>query len=238
MDFESTLLFFLFQSTRKIHILRIQIYKSIIKMPFTELVIPPLIQSDEARDASTNTVFPTLASILTSVPGFILSASGHIITENNVTVPESNFHPVLGIEWKDPKYFHEFVQSKEFQAFLPAIKPYLSGPPDPELYETDTSPRDILASPIIDVFRINIRDDPTKETAAKTAWEEWVKALGDANFLSGVSVNLPERLFIGMIGWSGVQERERSLEKTAHLKEVLEKSNDVQSLVVQLSTAP
>ncbi|KAF7860361.1 hypothetical protein EAF04_008488 [Stromatinia cepivora] len=206
-------------------------------MPFTELVIPPLIQSDEARDAFNNTIFPTLASILTPVPGFILSASGQIMAENNVTVPESGFYPVLGVEWKDPKYFHEFGQSKEFQAFLPAIKPYISAPPGPELYETDTSPRDILASPIIDVFRINIRDDPTKETAAKTAWEELVRALGDANFLSGVSINLPERLFVGMIGWSGVEERERLLEKAAHLKEILEKSNEVQSFVAQLSTA-
>ncbi|CAD6448797.1 027a9b7e-ba0c-454a-9b59-b996a237db17 [Sclerotinia trifoliorum] len=140
-------------------------------------------------------------------------------------------------QWKDLKYLHEFLQSTEFRAFLPYIKPHVAGPAGAELYETDISSRDILASRIIDVFRVNIRDDATKEIAAKTAWEEWMKASGDANFLSGVSVNLPERLFIGMIGWSRVEERERSLANAAHLEEAFEKLNDVRSLVVQFNTA-
>lgn len=63
----------------------------------------------------------------------------------------------------------------------------------------------MFASPITDVFRISIGDDPTKEARAKTAWSKLVKELGDTKVLSGISVNLPDKLFLGMIGWSGVE---------------------------------
>lgn len=66
-------------------------------MPFTELVIPQLIQSSEARDAFHNIILPALTSVLTPAPGFILKASGHTLTKNNEAVPELDFHPVLGV---------------------------------------------------------------------------------------------------------------------------------------------
>ena len=66
-------------------------------MPFTELVIPSLVQSKEARDAFLDTLLPTLTSITAQTRGFVRSVSGHKTTENNVNVPESNFFPVLGI---------------------------------------------------------------------------------------------------------------------------------------------
>ncbi|RAL65702.1 hypothetical protein DID88_005370 [Monilinia fructigena] len=206
-------------------------------MPFTELVIPQLIQSSEARDAFKNIILPELTSILTPTPGFILKVSGLTLAKNNEAVPELNFHPVLGIEWKDPKYFYELVQSKGFQDFGLITKPYIAALPSPEVYETDTSPRDIFASTITDILRINISDDFTKEAAAKSSWHGLVEVLGDVKVLSGISINLPERLFLGMIGWSGLEQREKALEKAASLKENLEKLGDVQSTVVQFGTS-
>lgn len=58
---------------------------------------------------------------------------------------------------------------------------------------------------MIEVFRINIGDDSGKETTARTAWEALANSLTRTDVLSGVSVNLPERLFLGMIGWSGIE---------------------------------
>ncbi|ESZ97736.1 hypothetical protein SBOR_1861 [Sclerotinia borealis F-4128] len=178
-------------------------------MTFTELVIPSLVQSDEAREAFNNNILPALISMASQFPGFMLSVSGQISIENNEAVLESIFQPFLSLEWDDSQSFYNATQSEKFQAFGATFKSYFTAPPSPQVYETDISPRDIFASPVTDVFRINIRDDPMREAAAKTAWGELVKALGDAKVLNG--------------------QRERTLEKAAHLKKNLEKLDDAQS---------
>ncbi|THV52335.1 hypothetical protein BGAL_0082g00240 [Botrytis galanthina] len=205
-------------------------------MPFTEFITPSWVQSDEARDAFSNTIVPSLRSIITSAPSFVLGTAGQKLIENNVAVPEFSFNPILGTEWEDSKYFHDFVKSAEFPTFIANVKPYITVPPSPEVYETDISPKDIFASPIIEVFRINIHEDSEKETAAKIAWEAFAKALEGTHILSGVSVNLPERLFLGLIGWSGIEQRKLALDEAEHLKQAVESLKDSHSFVAELNT--
>lgn len=66
-------------------------------MPFTELIKPSLVQSDRSRDIFSNTIVPSIKSIIGAAPGFVLGAAGHSLIESNVAVPESSFNPVLGI---------------------------------------------------------------------------------------------------------------------------------------------
>ncbi|TGO63133.1 hypothetical protein BCON_0015g00620 [Botryotinia convoluta] len=205
-------------------------------MPFTEFIKPSIVQSDESRDAFANTVVPAIRSFIKSAPGFKLGTAGHSLFENNVAVPASSFIPIVGIEWEDPKSFHGLVQSEQFPVFIEKIKPYLTAPTSPELYETDISPKDIFASLIIEIFRINIHEDSEKETAAKTAWEALAKALKGTHILSGVSVNLPEKLFLGLIGWSGIEQRKIALNKVENLKQAVESLKDSHSFVAELNT--
>ncbi|KAM0165834.1 hypothetical protein ACHAQE_002168 [Botrytis cinerea] len=205
-------------------------------MPFTELIKPSLVQSDKSRDIFYNNIVPSIKSIISAAPGFVLGTAGHSLIENNVVVPEYSFNPVLGIEWEDSKLFHDFIQSEEFAVFITNVKPHFTAPPSPELYETDVSPKDIFASQIIEVFRINIGDDSGKETTARTAWEALAKSLTGTDVLSGISVNLPERLFLGMIGWSGIEQRKMALDKLEHLKQAVESLKDSQSFIAQLNT--
>ncbi|KAF7861655.1 uncharacterized protein EAF02_010609 [Botrytis sinoallii] len=165
-----------------------------------------------------------------SAPGFVLGAAGHKLIENNVAVAEPSFNPILGIEWEDSKYFDDFVKSEQFPTFIAKIKPHITAPPRPEVYETDLSPKDIFASPIIEVFRINIHEDSEKGNAAKTAWEAFAKALKDTHILSGVSVNLPERLFLGLIA------TKMALDNVEHLKQAVDSLKDSQSFVAELNT--
>ncbi|KAF7908831.1 hypothetical protein EAE99_011701 [Botrytis elliptica] len=205
-------------------------------MPFTELIKPSLVQSDEARDAFSNIIVPSLRTIITSAPGFVLGAAGHKLIENNVAVAEPSFNPILGIEWEDSKYFHDFVKSEQFPTLIAQLKPHTTAPAWPEVYETDVSPKDIFASPIIEVFRININEDSEKENAAKTAWEAFAKALKGTHILSGVSVNLPERFFLGLIGWSGIEQRKMAMDNVEHLKQAVDSLKDSQSFVAELNT--
>ncbi|TGO13625.1 hypothetical protein BTUL_0066g00140 [Botrytis tulipae] len=205
-------------------------------MPFTEFIRPPIVQSDGSRDAFTNTVVPAIRTLIRSAPGFILGTAGHSLFENNAAVPKSSFIPIVGIEWDNPDSFHGLVQGEHFPVFIEKIKPYLTAPTSPELYETDISPKDIFASPIIEVFRINVHEDSEKETAAETAWEAFAKALKGTHILSGVSLNLPERLFLGLIGWSGIEQRKLALDKTEHLKQAVDSLKDSHSFVAELNT--
>ncbi|KAF7903714.1 uncharacterized protein EAF01_006763 [Botrytis porri] len=205
-------------------------------MPFTEFIKPSIVQSDESVDAFTNTVVPAIRSFVKSAPGFELGTAGYILFENNVAVPASSFIPIVGVEWENPESFHGIIQSKQLPIFIGKIKPYLTAPTSPELYETDISPKDIFASPIIEVFRINIHEDSEKEIAAKTAWGAFAVALKGTHILSGVSVNLPERTFLGLIGWSGIERRRMALDKVEHLKQAVESLKDSHSFVAELNT--
>ncbi|KAF7947483.1 hypothetical protein EAE96_008570 [Botrytis aclada] len=204
-------------------------------MPFTELIKPSFVQSAESRDAFANTVIPAMRTFIKSGPGFISGAAGHSLIENNVAVPESSFMPIVGVEWEDSKSFHAVVQSEQFPLFVEKIKPHLTAPASPELYETDLSPKDIFASPIIEIFRINIHEDSEREPAAKTAWKAFAKALKGTHILSGVSVNLPERLFLGLVGWSGIEQRKMALDKVENLKQAVESLKDSHSFVAELN---
>ena len=66
-------------------------------MPFTELIKPSLVQSDKSRDIFYNNIVPSIKSIISAAPGFVLGTAGHSLIENNVAVPEYTFNPVLGI---------------------------------------------------------------------------------------------------------------------------------------------
>lgn len=52
-----------------------------------------------------------------------------------------------------------------------------------------------------EVFRAVIGQDEEKEASVKKAWAEFVKSLGVKTSLGGVSINVEERMFLGMLGW-------------------------------------
>ncbi|KAF7882142.1 hypothetical protein EAF00_011658 [Botryotinia globosa] len=204
-------------------------------MPFTEFIRPPIVQTDGSRDAFTNTVVPAIRTLIKSAPGFIHGTAGHSLFENNAAIPESSFIPIVGIEWENVDSFHSIVHSEQFPVFIGKIKPHLTAT-SPELYETDISLKDIFASPIIEVSRINVHEDYEKETAANKAWETFAKALKGTHILSGVSLKLPERLFLGLIGWSGIEQRKLALDEAEHLKQAVESLKDSHSFVAELNT--
>jgi hypothetical protein len=80
-------------------------------------------------------------------------------------------------------------------------------PVPPQLYDTDIEPKSVYGSALTEVFRIKIGEDEEKKANVKEAWENFV-SIGAVKTLSGVSVNVPERTFVGMIGYESEEVRE------------------------------
>ena len=81
-------------------------------------------------------------------------------------------------------------------------------PVPPQLYDTDIEPKSVYGSALTEVFRIKIGEDEEKKANVKEAWENFVKSIGVVKTLSGVSVNVPEKTFVGMIGYESEEVRE------------------------------
>jgi hypothetical protein len=104
------------------------------------------------------------------------------------------------------------IKGPDFETFRPIVHPLVAGPPaPPELYDTDVSPKEVYGSALTEVFRVKIGEDGEKEASAKKAWGDFVKGIGAATTLSGVSVNVEAKTFLGAIGWESEEVCESML---------------------------
>lgn len=102
--------------------------------------------------------------------------------------------------------FQSFISSDKFGVFAASLPPFISTTitpfgPSPQVYETNVGPRSVFAAAVTELFKMRIGDDTEKEKSAKAAWGEFVKGIENIESLSGVSVNLDEKEFLGIIGW-------------------------------------
>jgi hypothetical protein len=98
------------------------------------------------------------------------------------------------------------VTGSAFQAFGGQVKALATAAAPHELYDTDLSPIAAFSSLLTEVFRIKIGNNP--EVAKKT-WGVFIVAVERSvpglPSLSGTSLNLEEQLFLGVVGWEGVE---------------------------------
>jgi hypothetical protein len=110
------------------------------------------------------------------------------------------------LEWEEKERFIELVTSEKFKTFGGTVKPFVVAPPQPQLYETDLSPIAAFSAPVTEAFRIVKHDNSTE---IEGAWKEWITALKATlvtiNALSGMSINLPNEMFAGVIGWDSLE---------------------------------
>ncbi|PQE22430.1 hypothetical protein CJF31_00001323 [Rutstroemia sp. NJR-2017a BVV2] len=109
-------------------------------------------------------------------------------------------------EYKDPADFYNLINSDEFSNDVgQMLKSFATARTVPGIYETDVSPKEVFTSPVSEIFRIKIHGDQAKETTARAEWENFTKTLNGKKVLSGVSINLEERLFLGIVGWESFE---------------------------------
>ncbi|PQE20558.1 hypothetical protein CJF30_00001900 [Rutstroemia sp. NJR-2017a BBW] len=154
-----------------------------------------------------------------------------MLIRDNEKLPDSVFLPVFGFEYKDPADFYNLISSDEFLNDVgQMLKSFATARTVPGIYESDVSPKEVFTSPVSEVFRIKIHGDQAKEATARAEWENFTKKLNGKKVLSGVSINLEERLFLGIVGWE-------SLESRTEVEELKKKDLDWEdSFVVAFST--
>ncbi|KUJ15019.1 uncharacterized protein LY89DRAFT_784054 [Mollisia scopiformis] len=181
-------------------------------MPITELAIPPLKQDQASRELFTDSLWPTLATLVKGKKGLKFNTIGLMVISNDLDV-SSVFQPVLGLEWEAVSDFQAVVSGEEFAAFRARLIPIVSAIVFPQLYETNVGPATVFGSPLTEVFKVKIGDNKEKEDVVKEAWQKFLNGIGEVESLNGVSQNVEERTFMGAIGWESEQEREATLKK-------------------------
>jgi hypothetical protein len=86
------------------------------------------------------------------------------------------------------------------------FKPLAAGPPQLQVFETDQGPSAVFSSQLTEAFRVNIGDSK-KAADAQHVWKFFTGALESKvqgiKSISGTSLNLEDKLFVGIIGWEG-----------------------------------
>ena len=94
------------------------------------------------------------------------------------------------------------------------MKPLALAPAQPQLFETNLEPDAVFSSVLTEVYRIKIPNE-TVATAVKDSWREFDSAIvkaatterceAEAHLISGTSLNLEEKTFVGVIGWRSAE---------------------------------
>lgn len=189
-------------------------------MAITEIITPFLKQDAATKTAFNSIIKPLLSSIVKVAPGAKMQVVGRMISENNINV-EEDFRPMMGIgkikvwmtvpsltsaEWQSESNFLDFVKSKEFGSFAASVKPYATVPAQLQVFETDQGPNAVLSSRLMEVFRVSINDSE-RASQAQHVWKFFTGALESKvhgiESISGTSLNLEDKLLVGIIGWKG-----------------------------------
>jgi hypothetical protein len=84
---------------------------------------------------------------------------------------------------------------------IPTFVPFFTELKMPQLYETDVFPISVYGSTLTEVFRVEIGEDEEKKANIIVAWENFVESIRAVKSLSGVSINMETKTFLGIIGW-------------------------------------
>ncbi|KAG4416722.1 hypothetical protein IFR04_010124 [Cadophora malorum] len=183
-------------------------------MAITEFVLPTFKQDIESITAFAKIIAPFLSNLVdnhTTPPK--LKHFGKVVSEDGKDVT-GDFRPCLGIEWEQASDFTSLLTTSGFGTFKSMVQPYATAPPNPQLYETDFGPREVLARALTEVWQVKVGDETDAEEKvekARKVWGVFVDAVGKGTRIQGTSLNQEERLWIGVLGWESSEIRETVL---------------------------
>jgi hypothetical protein len=119
--------------------------------------------------------------------------------------------------WKDVSYFDSFITSPNFATFKETLGPYLTGPPDIQLYQSPGSgtAQELMAnSSHLSVFKLNTDGSAAHLRNAEGAWSRYVQVLSDVAkaldqplpyFHQAIGIRQVAGIHLGVIGWETLQ---------------------------------
>jgi hypothetical protein len=191
-------------------------------MPFTELALPKLKTGAEVK-AAFAAKWPLSAKTLASQSTIPRAFFGSVISENGITSTQEENKPIivigrrclptlnkpkltLALEWINEEAFKSFLASEDFKAFAGPMKPLSAGPAELQLFDTDKGPLEVASAPVMEIFRVQLTEDPQSAMAARESWKALVNAIGPAlPVTSGTSLNLKDKVLMGTVGWNSLE---------------------------------
>jgi hypothetical protein len=109
-------------------------------------------------------------------------------------------------DWSSFSSYNTFFTSKEFDSFYTQISPLLHGPPRPQLFNTNIPLKELLQYRFLEILRFPTRGDLTSR---QISWGKVITGLETyshpgGSSITGISLNLEEETFFGIIGWQNV----------------------------------
>ncbi|KAK9251979.1 hypothetical protein V1507DRAFT_255678 [Lipomyces tetrasporus] len=205
-------------------------------MPITELVFPAF-KKDSQSVAELKQNERQILQSFSGAADLIGVFRGPLIGENGATVDPSSLRSVLVLEWANAAAFHAFYpNSDQYQAFVKKVKPFVTAPATPQLYEAGGQSTACTSSNITQM--IKVKSNQTTEEAWKRLEGTIEELLTDKpHFYHANGIENDEGVFLGLIGWKSLQEYEKVGKNSSFLKRVKELNNDeeVQNIISQLT---
>lgn len=141
--------------------------------------------------------------------------------------------------WKDVSYFDSFVKTPNFATFKEALGPYLTGPPDIQLYQSPGSgtASELMAhSSHLSIFKLNTDGSAAQLRRAEEAWSRFVQVLSDVAkdldqalpyFHQASGLRQVAGIHLGVLGWETLSVSQGS--------QLIRSSNLMRELTMRLS---
>lgn len=112
-------------------------------------------------------------------------------------------------EWEQASHFQTFLASDDFKEFISMVKPLVTAPATPQLFEADGRSTACTSAALTQVFKLRVADMGSK-TAVEESWRKVLKSddgseLSTVALFDGWGLNNVEGEFLGMIGWDSVE---------------------------------
>ncbi|KAL4781768.1 hypothetical protein BJX76DRAFT_349933 [Aspergillus varians] len=184
-------------------------------MALTELLFP-VFKQDPVSQATLKSQGPEIFNHFRGIPGLQSIFRGSVIVDDGKPVDASSGRSVLVLEqqkeWDTRASLADFYpNSPTFQSFIKLAKPLVAAPDIPELFDAAVSSRACAEAGVMQVLKVKLGSETER------VWGLLREALlrrGDAGlvFSHASGIEEQEGVFLGMVGWGGLGEYERSRE--------------------------
>ncbi|KAI0139468.1 hypothetical protein F4776DRAFT_662425 [Hypoxylon sp. NC0597] len=208
-------------------------------MAIVEVVFPQLKKDPEIiKEAATKV--PIIikafkdAGVLRVLQGFVGSEDGKDIS--------SEFKEVLVLEWPNESAFRDFVKSPGYADAMGALKPFVTGPSELNLFEANDGAHLLGGGPVLELLLVSPKSASSDEDA-KSILKKIQSSLEKANVskaVYGSTLNLPEKKIGILRGFESKSDLE-SEKNAASRKEIIAEIGsvaDVTQLVADVQQIP
>uniref|UniRef100_A0A8H7K709 ABM domain-containing protein n=1 Tax=Bionectria ochroleuca TaxID=29856 RepID=A0A8H7K709_BIOOC len=206
----------------------------VTELLFVSYNLDPKLQEELKQKA------PELFTHFLGVNGLQSLSRGKIVADNGTSVDSGSGRSALVLEWDNKSSFHDFFpNSPAFQAFAGTMKPFVSSPVLPELYESPDSSTSGASANITQIIKV------AQGSNTEKVWGQITKTISQSqtetpHFFHGSGIEEQQGNFLGLIGWPSLKSYEESRKHATLVKLIDELSagGKLYDVAVDLASIP